>query len=485
MSASAVRLSAVTGAMNVAVIVALGLLSVAAAGMVILMGLWALALAAYAVVAVLSALHPKAAMGIVLAVGVAIEPAAADSTGFISDVIYHLPPGWEQALYITISPIELAILAAAGSLLLRGARPPVPVSMPLIIWTIPGFVFLGLLYGLYKGAPMNLAYTESRGFLVSFAVFYVVVMLGPSNVRQIARIFGVSVLVLALLLIFRYLAFVRTGQLGVPAERAFAHESSLILGTGLVLGMVMFLRSRGLSNRAGYMGYCFLMLIAMLVTGRRAATLVGLVGVLSVGLMLLPRKPLLVLTCAVPLSLASGAYLAAFWNVEYGALAQPARAVRSQIDPNARDQSSDEYREIEKRNVIRTIQVNKAFGVGFGREYIVFEGLPDLRDFWPPQYFTPHQNVLWLWLKMGPLGMAAFLSMIVLALQRCIRACRTMPLDSVAFGGGVVLIAAILMALCYSTVDLGLTGSRELGVLAVASALGLAGLPGWREAERA
>lgn len=485
MSASAVRLSAVTGAMNVAVIVALGLLSVAAAGMVILMGLWALALAAYAVVAVLSALHPKAAMGIVLAVGVAIEPAAADSTGFISDVIYHLPPGWEQALYITISPIELAILAAAGSLLLRGARPAVPVSMPLIVWTIPGFVFLGLLYGLYKGAPMNMAYTESRGFLVSFAVFYVVVILGPSNVRQIARIFGVSVLVLALLLIFRYLAFVRTGQLGVPAERAFAHESSLILGTGLVLGMVMFLRSRGLSNRAGYMGYCFLMLIAMLVTGRRAATLVGLVGVLSVGLMLLPRKPLLVLTCAVPLSLASGAYLAAFWNVEYGALAQPARAVRSQIDPNARDQSSDEYREIEKRNVIRTIQVNKAFGVGFGREYILFEGLPDLRDFWPLQYFTPHQNVLWLWLKMGPLGMAAFLSMIVLALQRCIRACRTMPLDSVAFGGGVVLFAAILMALCYSTVDLGLTGSRELGVLTVASALSLAGLPGWREAERA
>lgn len=485
MSASAVRLSAVTGAMNVAVIVALGLLSVAAAGMVILMGLWALALAAYALVAVLSALHPKAAMGIVLAVGVAIEPAAADSTGFISDVIYHLPPGWEQALYITISPIELAILAAAGSLLLRGARPAVPVSMPLIVWTIPGFVFLGLLYGLYKGAPMNMAYTESRGFLVSFAVFYVVVILGPSNVRQIARIFGVSVLVLALLLIFRYLAFVRTGQLGVPAERAFAHESSLILGTGLVLGMVMLLRSRGLSNRAGYMGYCFLMLIAMLVTGRRAATLVGLVGVLSVGLMLLPRKPLLVLTCAVPLSLASGAYLAAFWNVEYGALAQPARAVRSQIDPNARDQSSDEYREIEKRNVIRTIQVNKAFGVGFGREYILFEGLPDLRDFWPLQYFTPHQNVLWLWLKMGPLGMAAFLSMIVLALQRCIRACRTMPLDSVAFGGGVVLFAAILMALCYSTVDLGLTGSRELGVLAVASALGLAGLPGWREAERA
>lgn len=485
MSASAVRLSAVTGAMNVAVIVALGLLSVAAAGMVILMGLWALALAAYAVVAVLSALHPKAAMGIVLAVGVAIEPAAADSTGFISDVIYHLPPGWEQALYITISPIELAIFAAAGSLLLRGARPAVPVSMPLIVWTIPGFVFLGLLYGLYKGAPMNMAYTESRGFLVSFAVFYVVVILGPSNVRQIARIFGMSVLVLALLLIFRYLAFVRTGQLGVPAERAFAHESSLILGTGLVLGMVMLLRSRGLSNRAGYMGYCFLMLIAMLVTGRRAATLVGLVGVLSVGLMLLPRKPLLVLTCAVPLSLASGAYLAAFWNVEYGALAQPARAVRSQIDPNARDQSSDEYREIEKRNVIRTIQVNKAFGVGFGREYILFEGLPDLRDFWPLQYFTPHQNVLWLWLKMGPLGMAAFLSMIVLALQRCIRACRTMPLDSVAFGGGVVLFAAILMALCYSTVDLGLTGSRELGVLAVASALGLAGLPGWREAERA
>jgi O-antigen ligase len=80
-----------------------------------------------------------------------------------------------------------------------------------------------------------------------------------------------------------------------------------------------------------------------------------------------------------------------------------------------------------------------------------------LQSFWPLQHYTPHQNVLWLWLKTGIIGITAFLALWALAISRCIRylrANREYPMTA------IVIISSLLMFAIFATVDQGLVVSR-------------------------
>jgi len=169
----------------------------------------------------------------------------------------------------------------------------------------------------------------------------------------------------------------------------------------------------------------------------------------------------------------TGAYLAVYWNQDYGTIAQPARAIRSQFQPSGRDDSSDIYRTIEKYDVEQTIRYNRMFGVGFGRPFIQFQPLPDLTSFWPLQSYTSHQSVLWLWLKMGWLGISVFLGLVVVVLSRCLERMRGLATANADWAVAAVLFSATLAFIVYATVDLGFAGSRAAAPAAVLAALAL------------
>src|SRR5699024_10338733 len=115
-------------------------------------------------------------------------------------------------------------------------------------------------------------------------------------------------------------------------------------------------------------------------------TLVVLVVGIVLLALLIRRQPLRAGIAGLVAMVLLSAYLGAFWNQQYGALAQPARAIRSQIDPSARDQSSDEYRIIERASIVQTIRSNPLLGVGFGKEFFLVAPLPDMTSYWPLQY---------------------------------------------------------------------------------------------------
>ncbi len=447
-----------------------------AAVVIAIMGLWSLLLPVYSAALVAAFAYPKHTAATLLALGIVFEPNASDITEPISSAIYSMPPGWEHAFDLTISPIEVAIIAVAVSLFLRRGQAARRLRLPLVALAVPVAIGLGLVYGFMRGGPTNLAYTESRGLLAGFALFYIGARLGPDHLPTMARTVVLGVLGLSTLSLIRYFG-VRSGDSSVPIEFVFAHESALIMGVGLLLGGAQLLRAKDLKGRLLMVGYCAVVFAAMLATGRRAATLVVLIGVLSMGLSLLPRRPILVLSLGGILAIGFTAYLAAYWNQEYGALAQPARAVRSQFDPTVRDESSDSYRQIEKSDVIETIRLNRVFGVGFGRPFVQFQLLPDLKSFWPLQSYTPHQGILWLWLKMGWLGISVFLGFVMLVLQRCrdrMALLRHMPIDSLEWMAAAVAFSVVLMFIVYSTVDLGFASTRSLAPAAIAAGIVLA-----------
>jgi hypothetical protein len=441
-------------------------------------GFWALLGLAYALIATWAVVHPQSFLLGLLAAMIAVDPGVTSASSPISLALYTLPPGAEALIPYTVSPLEIALVLATASLAIRVRTQPVWV--PAVVWAMPVVVAGGIAYGIWKGAPSNLAYIEARGLIFGAVIFFTALKMREVSASAVLRSVVTGTTALAALILFQYFTEYRGGsELG--DDFAFAHENVVLLGVGLIVGAVMLLRAGGDLSRLLIVGYELLLLAAMGSMGRRSATLVVLAALIIVVALLFTKRPALALVLTVGGGVVMSGYMAIYWNQSYGAAAQPARAVRGLLDDStARDLSSDTYRDIETENVLATIGVSESFGVGFGREFYFFRPLPDLTTFWPLQHFTPHNNVLWLWLKMGIVGISVALTVWALALSRCIRAVREAPHRELPVVP-VVLAATLVILLTYNTVDIGLVGTRSIAPLAIALALAFALPTGSRE----
>lgn len=426
------------------------------------------AIAAFLVVA------PSRLVMPLLVVGIVFEPNAIDFTQPIADIVW-LPPA-NVPLPLTVSSFEILLLVLATSLIIRGVRSHA-TPLPPIAWGIALMLTFGLLYGLYYSAPYNLAYHEARGLLFGILAFVVAWRMPELNREYVIKWLLVASTALGATLLARYLFLIRTGATDVAPESAFAHEDAVFLAFGFVLGCLVFFRAESLPPRIFAVLHNVLVFSALVGSSRRAATLALVVGLGTVALMTFPRRPGLVIAISAPTLLIGSVYVAAYWNQEYGAMAQPARAIRSQISPSERDENSDTYRMSEVYNVEQTIRFNRIFGIGFGHPFGQFQPLPDLTGGWPLQYYTPHQNILWLWLKMGALGVTVFLAAWVIAFRRCLIACRGAP--AAAFPVIPIIIGAgLVMYLVYTKVDLALVPTRSAAAFAVLIAVSYRLVPG-------
>jgi O-antigen ligase len=126
----------------------------------------------------------------------------------------------------------------------------------------------------------------------------------------------------------------------------------------------------------------------------------------------LRRRLVLVL---VGLGVLGGIYTAAYWN-RSGSLAEPAQAVKSYFQPNERDAASNAYRDQENTNLRATIAHSPVIGIGFGKQMDVVVPMANLQEGWALQLYMPHNNMLWLWERMGFIGFAVFWAMIAASL---------------------------------------------------------------------
>ncbi|HST87444.1 MAG TPA: hypothetical protein VLJ14_03620, partial [Ktedonobacterales bacterium] len=93
-----------------------------------------------------------------------------------------------------------------------------------------------------------------------------------------------------------------------------------------------------------------------------------------------------------------------------GAFAQPARAVISTIHPDtsdARDYSSNLYRQIENADLKFTIKQSPIIGYGFGKPFLQPVLLPNILDLDPYYLFVPHNTIYWVWMRLGFVGFLA------------------------------------------------------------------------------
>jgi hypothetical protein len=226
-------------------------------------------------------------------------------------------------------------------------------------------------------------------------------------------------------------------------EAILGHEEAFFFGVFCAITCGLWLYDiRGALRRTAT-GLLPFVIIADLANARRTAWLIlgaAILVMAVIALVTLPQRRKFLVRSLTVLAIGTALYLPAYWNHD-GSLAQPARAVRSQYDPNLRDESSDQYRQQEDLNLITDIKASGLLGSGFGIP-IDYTNIANISATDPMIAFIPHNGLLWIWLRSGMQGEIAFWCLVGTCLVRACSLARA-PDRRLAMFGTLVACAIV------------------------------------------
>lgn len=308
---------------------------------------------------------------------------------------------------VTISPLELALgIGFVVSVVRHYARfgrlvRASPLTAPVLAFTI--FVIYGFARGLMLGGDLRIALLEGRG-LFYIALTYVIVVNECTSEQHLRRALAAIIggVVVQTLLSIEYLTRLDAAS-REALESLTEHGSSL--GHNLVIVTLLcflLLRVRSAAWRWGLMFAAIPTVFVYLVAQRRAGIAALLVGltILAIAVYWHDRRRFWLVAPLAAMILV--AYTAVFWN-STSSVGFPAQAIKTVVAPGQateKDQSSDLYRLVETFNLNFTIRTSPLLGIGFGIPFYRPIQLPGI-NFWDLAAYTPHNSMLWVWLKTG------------------------------------------------------------------------------------
>lgn len=273
-------------------------------------------------------------------------------------------------------------------------------------------IAFGILHGLASGGTFRIIVLEIRPWWYIF-VSYILAYNIVSDIKHVRAILWILVLgtaikgVQGVYIVQEYLGGQYSGH-----NEIMAHEQSFffVLVLLLLVMMLLYRMQRGLFIAILISLPC--LLLALYANNRRADYLALLIGIgVAWGLVIILKpesRRRLIPVLAICLVLGAG-YVVAFQKSS-GVLGEPARAVTSVFNPNSSDQrdaASNAYRIIENYDLKYTEAQSPLLGFGFGKPFMQPVVLPNVVDLDPYYLYIPHNNVLWVWMRLGPLGFGA------------------------------------------------------------------------------
>ncbi len=325
-------------------------------------------------------------------------------------------------------------------------------------------VFMGFVRGNLKHGDSTIALYEVRAQAQMLLVYILAVNLirTKEHVKALLWVLTVSLGIQGLLALEGFFA---SGE--VTPAGFMSHDQSL------VLNLTLFIALLTVATRAE----ARLRWVALLSVPATAIALLGnqrRAGIGAFMIAFLPLMPILgsivksrraqIAKLAVLLAIIGVPYIAAAWNGQ-GAWALPARAIRSQSEPNSRDASSDAYRYAENFDLKATRDTSPWIGIGFGQPFYQPIYLVELTtDFLK---YIPHNSILWLWMRTGNLGFFCFWMLMAAVIIKGIHILKEIK-DPELLTVGLLPIMFIIMLYIYGKYDLMLTVCRQtvaLGLL--------------------
>jgi O-antigen ligase len=328
-----------------------------------------------------------------------------------------------------------------------------------------GAMLFSLVYGLLTGGDFKVSLWEIRALFYMGACYLLATNLleTPGQVRIVTWILIAGIGVKALQGIYRYLVPFGGDLTGIYAVTG--HEDALFFDTALILALGFAVYGGPLRQKLLLWGLAPAMLVTLVLTRRRAALVALGVGLVSFLVTLPPHRRHMLPKLFVPLFLIGLLYVGVFYNNTESPLGRPVQLIKSIYAPdNARDLSSNVYRDIEQYNVLLTIRQNPLVGVGFGNKYA--QPVPLTPIEFPLRDWIPHNEIWWIWLKMGSIGFVIFWMFIATAIIQgslILRKLRDPYFQALA----AMIIAFVLMQVIIAYADLQLTFYRNMVYLGV------------------
>jgi len=350
-------------------------------------------------------------------------------------------------IFVLLLVIVRRVAGRAGAPLRVG-----PLIVPFLF--LIACVVIGVAHGLSSGGSFRIIVLEVRPFWYLFLNY----LLAYNLITEKWHVIGfLWVTVLGTFIKALQGVYIVMGPLGghiSGQNEIMAHEQSFFF----VLVLLIIVMSLLLQRLRGLMWVALIstpfLIIALLANNRRADYAAFLIGALAAWLMAIAMRPdtrKTLIAALIICALIFGAYVLAFQH-STGSFAEPAHAVMSIIKPSAsdlRDQSSNLYRYIEDFDLKYTEKQSPILGYGFGREFLQPMVLPNIISLDPYYLYIPHNTILWVWMRLGPIGYAALFYLVGAFVVRSgilARTLRDRDLQYVAIFGVAVMFIELPLA---------------------------------------
>ncbi len=327
-----------------------------------------------------------------------------------------------------------------------------------------GFVLLGWIGSVAAGGDFKISLQEVRS-QIYFGIIYLMAVNIVRERRQIFALLWVTVGCIglkAILLTFR--RYVTLHGLPLPDQGVGAHEEAFFFDVFILLLMTLVLCK--VLPRLQWLMWSLLpfVITANLACNRRAATAAMVIVFPLILLALyqaLPDRRRLIVGLGVAVALAFSIYYPAFKNSD-STIAQPARAIRSNFQPDARDASSNAARDAENANLMATIRANPVLGYGYGRRFYHVVAMADISKIYALEDFIPHNQILWVWERVGTIGFLVFWMMISAIIIFAAQTLRMPGADNVTKAVGLFVLLLVFLLIIFGLLDLQLSNFRDV-----------------------
>jgi len=282
-----------------------------------------------------------------------------------------------------------------------------PLAGPIFLYL--AFVLLGWLNGLATGGDFNFSLLEIRPPLYFGFAYLMATNLAQEDACRRRVLYVMMACVTVKGVLYTYRLYVTMHGV-VPDQGVGSHEEVFFFDALVLLLLVLGLTGAHPRLRMAIWTFLPVVVIGHLACNRRAgvaALMIALPVLLVLGFAAVPRRRKLIGTVAVILAVVISIYYPLYRN-KSGLAAQPAQAIKSAFEPDARDASSDAYRDGENENLMATIKSAPLQGYGFGKRMIVVVDLSYAAHLWEFWDKLPHNTMLWIWMRTGSLGFFCF-----------------------------------------------------------------------------
>lgn len=369
---------------------------------------------------------------------------------------------------IPINLAELMLILAGTTSMVRAvvmnkvSIQPGPLFVPIAIYI--GFVAMGWANGMVTGGNFKESLQEVRAqfyFMVAYMMAYNLV----KERKHYRHLLWITVLCIALKgVLYTFRRYVTLAGMDLPDQGVGSHEEAFMFDAFMALTLILSMCN--VQKLASIILWIFLPVVVTgnLACNRRAATAAMIVLVpvlLMAAYRALPKQRKTVGVFSIILLIGWCIYYPLCKNSD-SMFAQPARAVKSEFEPSARDESSNDYREAENQCLMATIRVAPIQGYGYGKRMLHAVPIADISGSYEWWDLLPHNQILWVWMRVGTIGFIAFWWMVASILIFMCDAIRSETNDAETKAICIFAMTTLSMLMIFGLLDLQMSNARDM-----------------------